>query len=123
MFFRYNVIPVTSDIIRQETNNTMLQLSNMLTYDYGFSQRTVNDFMWILDSRKHPEYNDHRNAFITVKEALFQMNANEPLNKVREMMQPAIDYFEKVNFPLANLEKPKDLNWRYRFFVKPEKLR
>ncbi|MDP3741455.1 MAG: PilN domain-containing protein [bacterium] len=28
-------------------------------------------------------------------------------------------YFTNVNFPLANLEKPTDLNWKYRFFLNP----
>lgn len=32
-------------------------------------------------------------------------------------------HFVNVNFPLANLEKPKDLNWKYRFYVKPEFLK
>lgn len=31
--------------------------------------------------------------------------------------------FVNLNFPLANLEKSKDLSWKYRFYVKPEFLK
>jgi len=30
------------------------------------------------------------------------------------------EYFEDVNFPLANLVKPTDANFRYNFFVKED---
>jgi len=32
----------------------------------------------------------------------------------------ASPYFRNINFPLANLEKEKNLNWKYRFYVNPE---
>lgn len=32
----------------------------------------------------------------------------------------ASPYFRNINFPLANLEKEKDLNWKYSFYVNPE---
>jgi hypothetical protein len=96
MYFMYNVINVTSEIMRRVANGTFEELSNRLTTNYGFTQRTVNDFMWILDTRKHPEYEDHRKAFALVKQAMFLMNADEPVDKVREMLKPAIEYFQKV---------------------------
>lgn len=33
------------------------------------------------------------------------------------------EFFKNVNFPLLNLEKPTDTNWKYRFFINPEKLK
>ena len=31
--------------------------------------------------------------------------------------------FSRVNFPLSNLEKPAELNWKYRFFFNPDFLK
>jgi hypothetical protein len=52
--------------------------------------------MWIIDSRKHPEYSSHRNAFLQLKDVLFSISANKPLDGVREQVKPVIDYFEGI---------------------------
>jgi hypothetical protein len=107
--FAYNAIHVTSEIMRSVATNTFAEISNRLSANYGYSQRTVNDFMWILDTRKHPEYDAHRRAFSLVKQGMFMMNADEPVDKVREMLQPAIDYFQKLKrmYPSTNKKERK----------------
>lgn len=32
------------------------------------------------------------------------------------------DFFQRVNFPLDNLENPADLEWSYRFYIRPQAL-
>lgn len=32
----------------------------------------------------------------------------------------ASSYFTNVNFPLSNLEKPTNVAWKYRFYIRPE---
>ncbi|MDP3993832.1 MAG: hypothetical protein Q8P75_02520 [bacterium] len=32
-------------------------------------------------------------------------------------------YFKDVNFPLSNLEKARNVDWKYRFYYNPEKLK
>jgi hypothetical protein len=109
LYFAYNIMNVTGEIMRRVATNTFEDISNRLTANYGYTMRTVNDFMWILDSRKHPEYDSHRRAFSLVKQAMFQMNADEPVDKVRELLKPAIDYFEKVKrmYPSTNKKERK----------------
>jgi hypothetical protein len=109
LYFAYNIMNVTSEIMRRVATSTFEDISNRLTANYGYTLRTVNDFMWILDSRKHPEYDSHRRAFTLVKQAMFQMNADEPTDKVRELLKPAIDYFEKVKrmYPSSNKKERK----------------
>lgn len=95
-YFMYNMMNVNKELMRNAAMGTMRSLSNDLTVNYGFPARTIGDYMWILDSRKHPEYTDHRNAWLVVKQAMFRINANDSLNDVKAMLKPAIDYFEKV---------------------------
>lgn len=52
--------------------------------------------MWIIDSRKHEEYNAHRKAFRDMNEVIFGMNANTPIDKARIQLKPVIDYFESI---------------------------
>jgi hypothetical protein len=60
--------------------------------------------MWIIDSRKHPEYDDHRKAFQQLNSALFSMDANTPIDGLREQLKPVIKYFESIkkNYPSNN---------------------
>jgi hypothetical protein len=121
IFFAYNVVPVTSDLSRQVIFSLLRDLSNKMTYSYGFSQITYNDFMWILGNKKHPEYEAHRQAFLTIKQAFFEMNAEEPVDKIRQMVQPAIDYFEKIKKTYASSSKT-DRKMRYASYFNLSKL-
>jgi hypothetical protein len=121
MYFSYNAINITSELMRNIATSTFEGLSARLTSNYGYTQRTVNDFMWILDSRKHPEYDDHRKAFELVKQAMFTMTADQPVDKVREMLQPAIDYFEKVKKRYTSKNK-KERKLRYASYYNLAKI-
>lgn len=95
-YFVVNSLAVTKELYQKCVTRAMHSLSERITNDYGFAEITVNDHMWIIDSRKHPEYAAHRNAFRQITEVLFTMNARTPIGNAREQLKPAIDYFEKI---------------------------
>lgn len=74
----------------------MNYLSNTLNENFGFSPRTVNDFLWILDSKRHPEYYAHRRAWMVFKQTMFQMSAEEPLDEIKRSLQVVINYYETI---------------------------
>ncbi len=95
-YFLANSIAITSDLYRDCVNRAMRFLSQHLTDNFGFSEVTVQDYMWIVGSRKHPEYTACRQAFQLMNDVLFSLDANKPIDGVREQLKPAIDYFEKI---------------------------
>jgi hypothetical protein len=95
-YFVLNSLAVTKELYRDCVNRAMHYLSERITNNFGFSETTANDFMWIIDSRKHPEYSAHRQAFQQMNEILFSMNANSSIEGAREQLKPVIDYFEKI---------------------------
>lgn len=95
-YFLLNSLAVTKELYRNSINRAMHYLSERITDNFGFSEVTVNDYMWIIDSRKHPEYSAFRQVFRQMNEVLFNMDANTPIEGVREKLKPVIDYFEKV---------------------------
>jgi hypothetical protein len=103
-YFVLNSLAVTKELYRDCVNNAMHYLSERITNNFGFSETTANDFMWIIDSRKHPEYAAHRQAFQQMNEILFSMNANSSIEGAREQLKPVIDYFEKIKkkYPSTN---------------------
>lgn len=95
-YFALNSLTVTKELYQGCVTRAMHYLSERITDNFGFNAVTSNDFMWIVDSRKHPEYTAHRQAFQQISEVLFNMNANTSIDGAREQLKPVIDYFEKI---------------------------
>lgn len=95
-YFALNSLTVTKELYQGCVTRAMHYLSERITDNFGFNAVTSNDFMWIVDSKKHPEYTAHRQAFQQISEVLFNMNANTSIDGAREQLKPVIDYFEKI---------------------------
>jgi hypothetical protein len=95
-YFMLNSKNVINELYRISVNKATRYLSNRLSDDFGFGEVTVNDYMWIIDSRKHPEYDAHRKAFQQLNSALFGVDANTPIDGLREQLKPVIQYFESI---------------------------
>lgn len=104
-YFLLNSVAVTKDLYRSCVNRAMHYLSERITDDFGFAEITVNDFMWVIGSRKHPEYEDDRKAFQLMNEVLFSMNASTSIAHAREQLKPAIDYFEHIKTTYSTSKK------------------
>jgi hypothetical protein len=111
-YFALNTFKITGDLYRRCVTDAMHDLSEIITGNYGFREVTSTDIMWIVDSRKHPEYEAHRNAFRQLSEYLFTMNASTPIEKVKEQVKPVIDYFEKIKTEYSSTTK-HDRKMRY----------
>jgi hypothetical protein len=114
-YFVLNSFSTTNELYRNCVNRAMHNLSARLSSDFGFGEVTVNDYMWIVDSRKHPEYDAHRQAFLQVSEILFAMNANKSIDNAREQLKPVIDYFESIKKNYTSTSK-HDRKMRYASF-------
>lgn len=111
-YFLINGLATTGQLYKNCVNRAMNYLSGQITRNFGYSETTVTDHMWILDSKKHPEYQAHRQAFLTISEILFGLNASKPLDGVREQLKPAIDYFESIKRKYVSTNK-HDRKLRY----------
>ncbi len=119
--FVTNAAAVTAAITSMELTQMMNNVSNMLNNDIGFNPRTVSDFLWILDSKKHPEYQAHRQAWAAFKQAMFQMRADKPLDEVAVMLKPVIDYFNKMK-TRYNSRSKADRKMRYASYYNLAKI-
>ena len=67
-----------------------------LSDQFGHSEITTNDYVWMVDGRKYPEYQANRKAVSIINDVLFSMTANTTITDTRERLKPAIDYVEKI---------------------------
>ncbi len=104
-YFVLNSLTVTRDLFRNCVTRAMHQLSDRITENFGFKEVTVKDHMWIVDSRKHAEYQAHRKAFRDMNEVIFGMNAYTPITNAREQLKPVINYFESVKRKYTSTSK------------------
>lgn len=111
-YFMVNSVSITRDLFNSSVNNAMHTLSNRISDNFGFRAVNSNDVMWIVDSRKHPEYEAHRKAYQQITDVLFEMNANTPITGAREKLKPAIDYFESIKTKYPTTSK-HDRKMRY----------
>jgi hypothetical protein len=114
-YFMLNAVKVTNDLYRNCVNQSLNSLSDQISYNFGFGTATVRDFMWIIDSRKHPEYNAHRKAFLEFNNVIFSFDANTPIADARARLKPMIDYFEKIKRTYTSNSK-HDRKIRYASF-------
>jgi hypothetical protein len=104
-YFVLNSLSITKELFRNCVNKAMHYLSERITDNFGFAEVTTNDFMWVIGSRKHPEYDDDRKAFQLMSEVLFSMNANKSIEGAREKLKPVIDYFESIKTTYSGSKK------------------
>lgn len=95
-YSKYGLLLLTPQLMRQSMNNVLDNLSSTLTYRYGYPERTVSDYFWVVSSRLHPAYADHQRAWSGFRQAIAQMSPDEPLDEVKRMMKPVIDYYNKA---------------------------
>jgi len=95
-YFKYQAATELEKMNRYAVESVMNKLNNSLSYNFGYYTRSVNDIMWVLDSKKHPEYEAHRKAWLLARQSLFQMQPSQPVNEIRQMLDPAIAYFQRI---------------------------
>lgn len=95
-YFIVNSIAVTKELFQRSVNRVMHYLNERIGENFGYNEVTANDFMWIIDTKKHPEYSAYRQAFSQLTEVLFTMSANTPIDEAKNQLKPVIDYFEKI---------------------------
>ncbi len=95
-YFLANSLAITKDLFRESVTQAMHRLSERLNRNFGFEPVTVNDMVWVIGSRKHPEYDGWRNAVRQMNDVLFSLSGTAPAPDAKEKAMPAIQYFEKI---------------------------
>lgn len=120
-YYTKKVGEIRSGICRQLVNTSLTTMNGILNRKYGYLVQRSNDLLWILNNKRHPSYRDHQKAWNSFREAIILINENDPLDKVREKMQPVIDYFEKVKTKYTTSSK-EDRKMRYASYFNLAKI-
>ena len=104
-FVRYGTMQLLNDLNKRTANAVTGGLGNELTRSYGFPIRQAGDYLWVLNNRKHPEFESQQKAWINFQQAISNADAERPIIDARKSMQPVIDYYVKVKKMYAGDDK------------------
>lgn len=68
-----------------------------LNREYGFVVQQTSDYLWILDSKKHPEFDSNVKALTSIKAIFNKMEYNQDVAPLKAELEPTIKYFEGVD--------------------------
>jgi hypothetical protein len=81
---------------RERVEEALRVLSYNLSDTYGYSIYTSNQQVYLLDNKKHPEYEGHQKVVNFVKEVLAKdMRGDAPLDDIKARFEPLRTYLEE----------------------------
>jgi hypothetical protein len=94
-------------------------INNQFGYD---TQKQVGVNLWILDSKKHPEFEGHKKALKQIQDVFATTKYNEPITGLKEKLDPVITYFESVIPKYTDAKKNKHKKMRYASYYNLAKI-
>ncbi|RXK60906.1 hypothetical protein ESA94_10650 [Lacibacter luteus] len=120
-YYNNNKYAIRSAIATDVVTNSMQRLSFGLNRMYGYGTITDADFLWLLDSKKHPENDAMKKAWASFKEAVSLMNEKDEITPVKEKMIPVIQYLDSLKTRITGTEKA-DKKLRYAAYYSLAKI-
>jgi hypothetical protein len=120
-YYSANEGKIRKDLSAAQNKNNLIALSAWLTTNFGYKPLKMSDLLWILDSKKHPEYQAQQDAFIKFKAAVAKVTADQMSQDVKASLNEIIKYFDGIPARFATDEK-NDKKMRYASFFNKSKI-
>jgi hypothetical protein len=100
------------NIIRSSVESRVNALTRDFTLNFGYMTTKSNDLVYLLDSKKHPEFEGHQKVIKSLKEELITLKATESLDRMKAIFAPHIAYLEET-ITKYNKDEKSDRKMRY----------
>lgn len=119
--FRINGPAIMQGIHNDFVNSAVAQAANQVNHQYGYVPVKESYYLWILDSKSHPEYQMQQNAIAAVKELLSRVKAESSTAALETALQPVMSYFETLKTKYTGDDK-REKKLRYSAYFNLAKL-
>jgi hypothetical protein len=120
-WFRINQDAIYQEYLRKFVDNAVNSTNARLNYLYGYPITKVNEMLWILNSKTHPEFETQQQAIEAIKVIFKDAKAENPIDATRENLKPLIAYLESLKDKYATSEKT-DKKMRYSAYYNLSKI-
>jgi hypothetical protein len=114
-YIEQNQQTIRTDLITKYVTNALVQINQDANRWYGYVPTQTREFLWILDSKSHPEYPIQQEAIKAVKELSKRMTATQPIDQLSRDLQPVLDYFQDLKNKYPGSDK-RNQKMRYSAF-------
>lgn len=111
-YYNNNRYSIRGGLSSKLATGVVSSLKNELNTLYGYRTYNGYDFLWIMDSKKHPENDGMKNAWVQFKSTIALMNERDSLTVIKEKLIPVITYFDSLKVRYTGTEKA-DKKLRY----------
>jgi hypothetical protein len=120
-YYNMNKSEIKGQLLRQEVTAGLSALSSWMSNNYGYPTRREAEVLWILDSKKHPEYPTQKEAWDKFKPSVAAVNANEMPASTKQTFEELLKYFDSIVAKYPADEKA-DKKMRYASFYNKAKI-
>ncbi|RRB18397.1 hypothetical protein EHT87_01520 [Larkinella knui] len=114
-YIEQNQQTIRTDLITKYVTDALVRVNEDANRWYGYVPTQTREFLWILDSKSHPEYPIQQEAIKAVKELSKRMAATQPIDQLARDLQPVLDYFQELKTKYPGLDK-RNQKMRYSAF-------
>jgi len=111
-YIQQNQQSIRADLIAQYVTDAINTVNADANRWYGYVPTQTREFLWILDSKSHPEYPVQQEAIKAVKELSKRMSATQSIDQLARDLQPVMDYFQTLKTKYSGSDK-RDQKMRY----------
>ncbi|KAB7729940.1 hypothetical protein F5984_12190 [Rudanella paleaurantiibacter] len=111
-YVKENSESIRMELINNYVQSSVRSVNNEINRWYGYVPYNERDFLWILDSKNHPEFPIQQEAIKAIKELMKRMLATEPLGTLEENLKPVMAYFGDLKTKYAGSDK-REQKMRY----------
>lgn len=104
-YYYNNKTAIINNLIRERINEGIGTINQNLNYNFGFPVTTDNTFLWLLDSKKHPETEPMAARWKVLKPALEGITANQLSEETKSKILEMIKYFDGLKTTYTEDEK------------------
>ncbi len=121
-YWHDNKYSIRSDYSSRQRKEMLSQANHVLNNKYGYPEFVQNALFWFLGSKKHPEYQNHKDMLVKLQAVIAKMSYKTPLtDEIKQGMQEIIKYFESV-VPKYPGDKKKFRKIRYSSYYNIAKI-
>lgn len=120
-YYNNNSGSIRNKLLTDEVNAAMSELSSWASTNYGFSERKEYEILWILDSKKHPEFQAQKDNWEAFKAAVATVKPDALSDETKEKFNTIIKYFDGIPAKFTTDEKG-DKKMRYSSFYNKAKI-
>ncbi|NIG56446.1 hypothetical protein F3J22_23400 [Chitinophaga sp. Cy-1792] len=95
-YYKNNYAEIKGQLIRKEVNTHIAAISRVTSSEYGFPVKKEVDFLWIMDSKKHPEQDAQQAAVKSFRNVITSVSPEEFPESTKDTLKTLITYFDGI---------------------------